>query len=106
MPAAQAALCAKEQEKFWEYHDKILANQRSLSDPDLKKYAEELELDVDAFTTCLESGKYKDEIETDMREGQQQGVTGTPAFFINGRFLSGARPFDDFKAIIDEELED
>ena len=106
VPAAEAALCAKEQGKFWEFHDKILQNQRALGDENLKGYASELGLDVEKFNTCIESGKYKDEIMQDMREGQQAGVTGTPAFFINGRFLSGAQPFDAFKSIIDQELAD
>jgi len=104
MPAAEAALCAKEQGKFWELHDKILDNQRALEDADLKRYASELALDAEAFNACLDSGKFKAEIMQDQREGEQAGVTGTPAFFINGRFLSGARPFEDFKSIIDQEL--
>jgi protein-disulfide isomerase len=106
LPAAQAALCAKEQDKFWEFHDKIFENQRSLEDADLKRYATEIGLDADIFNTCFDSDKFKNEIMQDMREGQQAGVTGTPAFFINGRFLSGAQPFDAFKTIIDEELKD
>jgi protein-disulfide isomerase len=104
MPAAEAALCAKDQGKFWEYHDKIFENQRTLEDADLKRFATELALDTDSFNTCLDSGKFRSEIMQDMREGERVGVTGTPAFFINGRFLSGAQPFDAFKAIIDEEL--
>jgi protein-disulfide isomerase len=59
---------------------------------------------MEAFNACRSSGKFKDEILQDQREGQQIGVTGTPAFFINGRFLSGAQPFTAFKAIIDDEL--
>lgn len=105
-PAAEAASCAKEQGKFWEFHYKVLQNQRALEDADLKRYAGEIGLDVEAFTACFESGKFKSEIMQDLREGQQAGVTGTPAFFINGRFLSGARPFEAFKEIIDQELRD
>jgi protein-disulfide isomerase len=104
VPAAEAALCAKEQGKFWEFHDKILQNQRALGGENLKGYASELGLDVEKFNTCIDSGKFKDEVMQDMREGQQAGVTGTPAFFINGRFLSGAQPFDAFTSIIDQEL--
>ena len=104
-PAAEAALCAKQQGKFWEFHDKILQNQRALEDEDLKRYAGEIGLDTEGFSTCFDSGKFKNEVMQDQREGQQAGVTGTPAFFINGRFLSGARPFEDFKSIIDQELE-
>jgi protein-disulfide isomerase len=84
----------------------IFQNQRKLEDADLKRYATELELDAEAFNACFDSGKFRSEIMQDMSEGQRAGVTGTPAFFINGRFLSGAQPFDAFKAIIDEELKD
>lgn len=104
MRAAEAAQCANDQGKFWEYHDKIFANQRSLEEADLKRYAAEINLDVNAFNDCLSSGKFKSQIMQDQREGQQAGVTGTPAFFVNGRFLSGAQPFDKFKAMIDQEL--
>ena len=104
MPAAEAALCAKEQGKFWEYHEKLMENQRALADEDLERHATDLGLDMEAFNACRSSGKFKEEILQAQREGQQLGVTGTPAFFINGRFLSGAQPFTAFKAIIDEEL--
>lgn len=104
LPAAAAAQCANEQGKFWEYHDTLFANQRALGDDALKQYAVDLELDTEAFNACVESGKYRAEIQTDMRQGQSIGVTGTPAFFINGRFLNGAQPVEAFKAIIDEEL--
>jgi protein-disulfide isomerase len=103
--AAEAANCARDQGKFWEYHDKLFANQRAIKEPNLKQYAADLQLDTEAFNSCLASGKFTDQVKTDQREGQAVGVTGTPAFFINGRFLSGAQPFDAFAAIIDEELE-
>jgi protein-disulfide isomerase len=104
LPAAEAALCAGEQGKFWEFHDKIFENQRALEDADLQRYAGDIGLDTEAFNTCFDSHKFKADIMLDQREGQQAGVTGTPAFFINGRFLSGAKPFEDFKAVIDQEL--
>jgi protein-disulfide isomerase len=103
-PAAEAAECANDQGKFWEYHDKLFGNQQALSDDDFKKYAGELGLNVEAFTSCYTSGKFRAEVQKDMAEGSSVGVTGTPAFFVNGRFLSGAQPFDAFKVIIDEEL--
>lgn len=103
-PAAEAAQCAHEQGKFWEYHDKIFANQSALTDDDFKKYAGELSLNAEAFATCYGSGKFKADIQKDASEGQQVGVTGTPAFFVNGRFVSGAQPFEAFKVLIDEEL--
>jgi protein-disulfide isomerase len=71
----------------------------------LKKYATDLKLDVNQFTTCLDSGKHVAQISKDMAEGAQAGVTGTPAFFVNGRFLSGAQPFASFQDAIEEALE-
>lgn len=102
--AAIAALCAKDQGKFWEYHDTLFKNQESLKITDLKKYASDLGLKTQDFNTCLDSKKYKDQVQADLAEGNRAGVSGTPAFFINGRPLSGAQPFDSFKAVIDEEL--
>ena len=103
MPAAQAARCAGEQDKYWEYHDMLFSGE-GLSDEDFKRYAKELSLDTDAFEACLASNKYRTEIAADMSQGQALGVSGTPAFFINGRFLSGAQPVEAFSEIIDEEL--
>jgi len=103
-PAAEAAQCANEQGKFWEYHDKVFANQRAISDDDLKKYATELGLNVETFSACYSSGKFRADVEKDAAEGAKVGVKGTPAFFVNGRFLSGAQPFEAFKTIIDDEL--
>jgi len=104
-PAAQAANCANAQGKFWEYHDKLFGNQRALQDNDLKMYAADIGLDVDKFNACFESKKYDADIRRDQSDGSRYGVTGTPAFFVNGRFLSGAQPFASFKKVIDEELE-
>ncbi len=101
---AEASECAAEQGKFWEYHDQIFANQRKLSDEDLKTYATNIGLNMETFDACYASGKFKADVVKDMREGGKIGVTGTPAFFVNGRFLSGAQPFEKFKPIIDEEL--
>jgi len=106
-PAAIAARCAREQkgdEMYFKYHDKIFENQSALKDEDLIKYAKELKLNESKFKTCLSSGKFNDEIEKDMKEAQGYGVRGTPAFFINGRMISGAQPFESFKAIIESEL--
>jgi len=103
-PAAEAAECANEQGKFWEYHDKLFGNQQKLADEDFMKYAEELGLNVDQFKTCFSSGKFKADVQKDMAEGSKAGVTGTPAFFVNGRFISGAQPLETFKNMIDEEL--
>jgi len=104
-PAAHAAAeAAHRQGKFWEMHDKIFANQRELTEAKFAEYAAELELDVEKFKQDAASAEVKKKVDSDAREAASLGVTGTPGFFINGRFLSGARPFDSFKTIIDEEL--
>ena len=102
--AAEASECADEQGAYWEYHDKLFTNQTALASSDLLTYASELELDVDAFTECLETGRFRDEVLDDMNEGRSYGVTGTPTFFINGVRLVGAQPLEAFQSIIDEEL--
>ncbi|TDI50631.1 MAG: DsbA family protein [Acidobacteria bacterium] len=102
--AAEAANCAGAQDKFWEYHDKLFENQKALDKDNLIKYASDLQLDSDAFTTCLDSGRYTADVKQDVADGRKVGVTGTPAFFINGRFLNGAVPYEQFATIIDEEL--
>ena len=104
-PAAAAAMAANEQGKFWEYHDKLFANQKALSNPDLIKYARELKLDMKRFEDALNSGKFKAAVDADAAEAGSLGVTGTPAFFINGKFLSGAQPFDAFAKVINAELQ-
>ncbi|MBI4999839.1 DsbA family protein [Candidatus Gottesmanbacteria bacterium] len=103
-PAALASMCANEQGKFWEYHDKLFGSQEKLTITDLKQYAASLGLDTEKFNTCLESKKYKSQIDKDVADGQAAGVSGTPAFFIYGRPLVGAQPFENFKSIIDEEV--
>jgi len=103
-PAAEAAQCAAEQGQFWPYHDRLFADQSKLADEDLKQSAAALGLDATRFNACFDSHKYKARVEADMQAGNDAGVNGTPAFFINGRMLSGAQPFDEFKRVIDEEL--
>jgi len=102
--AHEAASCANEQGKFWEYHDMLFENQRALALADLKSYAGNLSLDQAKFDECLDSNKYTAEVEDDKKAGAAVGVAGTPAFFINGQFLNGARPFESFKELIDDEL--
>ena len=102
--AAEAARCAGDQGKFWNYHDVLYANSPKAGLEDLKSYAKATELDLGSFGQCLSSGKYKTAVDTDSREGARLGLTGTPAFFINGRELSGAQPLEVFVQIIDEEL--
>ena len=104
-PAAEAAACAGDQGKFWPYHDRLFANPSKLNPADLKQHAAEVGLDTTAFNACVDSHKFKAQVDADMKDGDAVGVNGTPAFFINGRLLSGAQPFDAFRRIIDEELE-
>jgi protein-disulfide isomerase len=104
-PAAEAAQCANEQGKFWPYHDRLFAQPGKLSDSDLKQAATELGLDGTRFNKCLDDHKYVAVIDADTKAGTDAGVSGTPAFFINGRLLSGAQPFEAFKRVIEEELQ-
>lgn len=99
-----AAQCAGEQGKYWDYNNKLFGNQQALKEDSLKQYATDLGLNLEAFNLCLASDKYVKEIQKDMDDGVTAGVTGTPAFFINGVLISGARPFSAFKEIIDNEL--
>ncbi len=104
-PAAHAAAeAAHRQGKFWPMHDKIFANQRDLADETFIRYATELGLDVDQFKKDLVSDDVKSRVTADSREAQGLGVSGTPSFFINGKYLSGAQPLEAFKAAVDEEL--
>ncbi len=102
--ASEAAECAKEQGKFWEYHDILFVNQQALSINDLKKYAADLGLDTAKFNSCLDSGAKKSQVEKDASDGDNAGVTGTPTVFVNGRPIVGAQPYSSFKAAIDSEL--
>ena len=102
--AHEAARCASEQGKFWPYHDKLFASPPKSSPEILKGLAKEVGLDMSAFETCFDAGKYQAAVKKDIEEGQRVGVTGTPAFFINGRLVSGAQPLDAFARVIDDEL--
>jgi protein-disulfide isomerase len=103
--AHEAAYCAEDQGKFWPMYDRLFSSEGKLDVPNLKAYATELGLDATAFGTCLDSGKHAARTETAMEEGARNGVTGTPAFFINGRMLVGAQPFESFASVIEDELE-
>ncbi len=102
--AAEAANCAGDQGKYWEYNTALFEHQPDLAEDRLKVYAKDLGLNTTKFEECLSSGKFAAEIEKDISDGAEAGVSGTPAYFINGIFLSGAQPFENFKAIIDDEL--
>lgn len=103
--AAEAAECANEQGKFWEYHDQLFDNQTAgFSLDKFKIWAESLGLNAVQFSKCLDSGKYASKVAAEEADGQSRGVTGTPGTFVNGQFVSGAVPFQSFKTIIDQLL--
>ncbi|MBW6440618.1 DsbA family protein [Patescibacteria group bacterium] len=102
--AAEASECANDQGKFWEMHDAMFEDQNKLLIPDLKKTAKNLDLDVDEFSDCLDSGKYEEKVQSDIEIGLAYGISGTPAFFINNEFLSGAQPFEEFENIIEKKI--
>lgn len=107
--SAQAARCAQDQGKFWQFHDYLFShqsgeNQGSFSKDNLKKFAQDLGLNTADFNNCLDSGKYEKKINDAFRYGQSVGVNGTPATYINGQLLSGAQPYSQIKTVIDAEL--
>jgi protein-disulfide isomerase len=107
--AAEAALCAMDQGKFWEYHDRLLENlylgdQSAATLAGLQSVAASLDMDATAFTACLKDGKYSQRVVDDAAEAQNRGVTGTPTFFVNDTAIVGAQPFNAFKQVIDAAL--
>ena len=114
MKASEAALCAGDQGKFWEMHNRLFANQNALSLEALSKHAEALGLGTSQFKECLDSGKHTVQIKAAMTEGQKAGITGTPGFLLgfveaDGKVkatkkISGAVPYANFKTTIDELL--
>lgn len=102
--AAEAGACAADQNKFWEMHDRMFKDQSKLNVPDLKKTAHDLGLDSARFDKCLDQGEKRALIDADLKAGSEAGVNGTPAFFINGFFINGAVPYEDFKQALDREL--
>lgn len=103
--AAEAAECSHEQGRFWPYHDRLF-RATQLDEGSLKRYAAELRLDTAAFNRCLDTGAKAEVVAQDVREARAYGARGTPAFFINGRLLVGAKPYEVFAAYIDAVLED
>ncbi|BDG04073.1 thioredoxin domain-containing protein [Anaeromyxobacter oryzae] len=103
--AAEAAHCAGDQGKYWEMHDRLFAAQGKLDVADLKGYAKDVGLDPAKFDKCLDSGEKASEVAFHKKAGEEAGVNGTPAFFINGRLISGAQPAEAFKQVIDSELQ-
>lgn len=102
--AALAGECALQQDKFWEFHDLVYANQDDMSMDAFMTYASDLGMDTEAFAACVDSEETQQLVLRDYEAGQTLGVSGTPTFFINGKMISGAMPFENFKSVIDEEL--
>jgi len=103
-PAALAARCAGDQGKFWEMHDILYTNQATLSSSAYKQWAVQLDLDTEEFNTCLDTRKHLSAIRSNLAEGQQAGIQGTPGFVINGQLISGAQPFPVFQQAIESAL--
>ncbi len=104
MLAAEAAMAAHAQGKFWPMYEKLFANQQALERADLEGYAKDIGLDLDRFRADLDQHRWKDRIGRDQAEAAEVEATGTPTFFINGKKLSQGNDFDNFKALIDQEL--
>ena len=107
--AAEAAECAADQDKYWEYHDKLFTsqageNQGAFAKENLKQFAAELGLDSGAFNECLDSGKHTELVQSDTSLAQQIGVQSTPSFLVNGTPLVGAVPFDQFQKLVEQNL--
>ena len=102
--AAEAAVCAGNQDKFWDYHDVLFDNNQALSDEDLERYAADMGLEMEAFKQCISERESQQVVDADAAAAESLGLTGTPAFFVNGIQFTGAQPVEKFAAIIDEEL--
>jgi len=109
--AAEAAYCAGDQDAFWPYHDLLFANQQDLFQnragnisPSLSTFAEVLDLDVDQFDSCLSTGKFQTQVSQDLVLAKASNIDGTPSFLVNGVFLRGNQPIENFREIIEEEL--
>ena len=107
--SAEASECAAEQEKFWEFHDAVFEDQvathSSLSQNTLISIGTNLGLDKDAFSECVNSGRYSNQIKQESFSVQSLGIRGTPAFLVNGILVSGAQPFEVFSQIIEEQVQ-
>lgn len=101
--AAEAARCAGEQGKYWEYHD-VLYYSRMLDVNDLKKHAQVLKLDETLFAKCLDDGKEAETVKKDLEEGKKMGLPGTPSFFVNGHYFHGAVDYNTLKEMVDQQL--
>jgi len=103
-PAAEAAMCADEQGKFWEFNDALFALEGRIDETSFPAIGEKLGLDGPALASCIAERRFKEYVEADAKAGQTAGVTGTPAYFVNGIPMKGARELDDLSRVIDGEL--
>jgi protein-disulfide isomerase len=106
VPAAEAARCAAAQGVFWEYHDLLYISVPDFSRDDLTRYAGRLNIDKEAFATCIDSRTFRKEVEFDLAEGRGIGVRGTPTFLINGTLLVGAQPIEAFREAVRDALKE
>ena len=105
MDVSAAARCAGDQNKFWEYHDLLFEKAGSRLDvPQLKEYARSLQLDSQAFDRCLDTGEKTAAVQKGFHDAKDLGISGTPSFFVNGHFVSGALKYDDLREMVDKEL--
>jgi protein-disulfide isomerase len=104
LQAALAASCAYDQNAFWDFHDRLYANPQQLTRDAFLQYATELDLNVGQFTQCYDNAEHQEQVVQDYSDGEALGISGTPTFFINGRILVGAQPYEQFVARIDAEL--
>ena len=102
--ASQASMAAHAEGKFWEFHDKIFANQDNIGRSDLERYAKELGLNMSKFKKALDTGKYKAHVDADLAMAAKVGIDGTPTMVINGRLLVGAEPYDKVKLELEAAL--
>jgi protein-disulfide isomerase len=102
--AAEAAHCAGDQDSYWEYHDRIFANQSALDVDDLKEHAVAIGIDADLFDGCLDSGRHADRVREGIEGGVALGVDSTPTLFVNGRRVAGAQPYEVFESLVEDEL--
>ena len=102
--SAEAAMCAGDQDRYWDYFDNLMEQTGSLDDADLAKRATDLGLDAEAFQACLDSDRHIPAITASFESAGDLGIGGTPTFLINGRMIVGAKPIEEFREVIDEEL--
>jgi len=104
IPASEAARCAADQDKFWDYYQHLMSMRGDMGDEDLTKRATEVGLDVEQFNNCYSSGLHKETVQASLQSGANLGVNSTPTFFINGRRIIGSKTYDELKVFIEDEL--